>query len=90
MSDLRLAAANGFTVARELSRFGRYEGAPALACNRTPGQSSCFMPMLGLKTLDSALDGVKLVRKGRNQSSAPLGQATRRSVARLGWTGQLA
>ncbi len=28
--------------------------------------------------------------KGRNQSSAPLGQATRRSVARLGWTGQLA
>ncbi len=27
---------------------------------------------------------------GRNQSSAPLGQATRRSVARLGWTGQLA
>ncbi len=31
-----------------------------------------------------------IIPDGRNQSSAPLGQATRRSVARLGWTGQLA
>ena len=31
-----------------------------------------------------------LIADGRNQSSAPLGQATRRSRARWGWTGQLA
>jgi putative transposase len=30
------------------------------------------------------------VANGRNQSSAPLVQATRRSRARWGWTGQLA